>query len=123
MLNLSDTIRDLRWELEKVNQAITVLEHIPANPTQKERRGRRSMCQEEREEVSRRNEDLLGQPSPFPDSVGGLTLRRNVATVVGRQLFLPTRPCPTPPPHAGPEARESIGAANFQGRLLRLSFS
>jgi hypothetical protein len=54
MLNLNDILRDLRWELEKINQAITMLEHIPANPTPSGRRGRKSMGQEERAEVSKR---------------------------------------------------------------------
>ena len=54
MLDLNNTLRDLRWELEKINQAITTLEHIHANPPQKGRRGRKSMGQAERAEVSNR---------------------------------------------------------------------
>ena len=54
MLNLNDTLRDLRRELERLNQAITILEQIPANPPRRGRRGRKSMGQEERAEVSNR---------------------------------------------------------------------
>ncbi len=54
MLDLNRTLRDLRWELEKINRAIAMLEDIPANPLRTGRRGRKSMGQEERAEVSER---------------------------------------------------------------------
>ena len=74
MLNLNDILRDLRWELEKINQAITMLEHIPANPTPSGRRGRKSMGQEERAEVSNRMKFYWASRRKSADGVtAGLT--------------------------------------------------
>jgi hypothetical protein len=54
MLNLDETLRDLRRHLESVNRAITTMESISLNPAPKRRRGRRSMGHEERLVVSER---------------------------------------------------------------------
>ena len=54
MLDLNRTVRDLRWELEQVTRAIAMLEHRAANPSRQVRRGRKSMGEEERAEVSKR---------------------------------------------------------------------
>ena len=63
MLNLNDTLRALRWELDRINRAIATLESIPENPTPKPRRGRKSMGQEERTEVSRRMKSYWAKES------------------------------------------------------------
>jgi hypothetical protein len=54
MLNLDQTLRDLRRQLERVNRAITTMESIRLEPAPKRRRGRRSMGHEERIVVSER---------------------------------------------------------------------
>ena len=54
MLNLEDTLWDLRQELERVNRAITSMESLSLHPAPKSRRGRKSMGHEERLVVSER---------------------------------------------------------------------
>jgi len=54
MLDLNRTLRDLRWELEKIKRVIAMLEAGRGIPPRTGRRGRKSMGQDERAEVSKR---------------------------------------------------------------------
>jgi hypothetical protein len=55
-MDLNKAIRELREELQKLNEIIASLEHFESTGTlpAPQRRGRKSMPQEEREEVSER---------------------------------------------------------------------
>jgi hypothetical protein len=53
MLDLDESLRELRRELELVKRAIQAMESVPSPPV-KSRRGRKSMGHEERAVVSER---------------------------------------------------------------------
>jgi hypothetical protein len=54
MINLTPVIRDLQDELKRVEAAIAALEAVPYGAERQSRRGRKSMGEAERHEVSAR---------------------------------------------------------------------